>query len=53
MVIHEPECVLLKRRGSEHVMQLLSDKNREEELLFWSKRTKQLRSVQKAKRVKV
>ena len=53
MVIHEPECVLLKRRGSEHVMRLLSDKNREEELKFWSERTKQLRSLYKTNREKV
>ena len=53
MIIHEPECVLLKRCGSVHVMRLLSDNNREEELKFWSDRTKQLRSLHKTNRVKV
>ncbi|MEA1911664.1 MAG: hypothetical protein U9N32_08325 [Spirochaetota bacterium] len=53
MAPYEPECVLLRRRGAEYVMRLLSDKNREEELKFWSERTKQLRSLHKTNRVKV
>ena len=47
MTTHEPECVILKRQGAEYVAQLLSGKSRKEELEFWSKRTKRLRSKQK------
>jgi hypothetical protein len=43
MVTHESECVVLKRRGAEYVAQMLSDKSREEEVEFWSKRTERLR----------
>ena len=49
MTTHEPECVALKRRGAEYVGQLLSGKSKQEELEFWSKRTKSLRSRQKPK----
>ena len=49
MKINEPECVALKRRGAEYVTQLLSGKSRQEELEFWSKRTKRLRSQQNLK----
>jgi hypothetical protein len=50
MKIHEPECVALKRRGTEYVAQLLSGKLRQEEFEFWKKRTERLRSQQKEKR---
>lgn len=50
MTIREPECVTLKRRGAEHVAQLLSGKSKREELEFWDKRTESLRSRQKSER---
>lgn len=50
MTTREPECVTLKRRGAEHVAQLLSGKSKREELEFWDKRTESLRSQQKSKR---
>ena len=53
MTTHEPECVALKRRGAEHVAQLLSGKSRQEELEFWSKRTELLRSQQKQEKPKL
>ena len=53
MTTHEPECVALKRRGAEHVAQLLSGKSRQEELEFWSKRTEFLRSQQKQEKPKL
>ncbi len=53
MTTHEPECVALKRRGAEHVAQLLSGKSRQEELEFWSKRTEFLRSQQKQEKLKL
>lgn len=46
MITHESECVALKRKGAKYVEQLLSGKSREEELEFWSKRTKRLQSQQ-------
>ena len=50
MTTREPECVILKRRGAEHVAQLLSGKSKREELEFWDKRTESLRSRQKSER---
>lgn len=50
MTTREPECVTLKRRGAEHVAQLLSGKSKQEELEFWNKRTESLRSRQKSER---
>ena len=50
MTTREPECVILKRRGAEHVAQLLSGKSKQEELEFWDKRTESLRSRQKSER---
>ena len=46
MTIREPECVTMKRRGADYVAELLLGKSREEELEFWRKRTKRLRSHQ-------
>jgi ribosomal protein L22 len=37
--IHEPECVLLKRRGAEHVAKLIAGMSLQEQLEFWRKRT--------------
>jgi len=47
MMIHEPECVALKRRGAEHVARLLSGKSRQEQLEFWIRRTERLLAGQK------
>ena len=38
-MIHEPECVLLKRRGAEHVAKLVTGMTLQEQLEFWRKRT--------------
>ncbi len=46
MAIHEPECIALKRRGAQHVAQLLSGKSQKEQLAFWQKRTTRLASQQ-------
>lgn len=51
MTTREPECVILKRRGAEHVAQLLSGKSKREELEFWDKRTESLRARQKPDRL--
>lgn len=51
MVIHEAECVALKRRGAEHVAQMLLGKSRLEEIEFWRKRTESLRSHQSHNKV--
>jgi len=45
MIKREPECVILKRQGAEHVAQLLKGKTRQEEADFWRKRTARLRSL--------
>ncbi len=37
--IREPECVMLKRRGAEHVAKLIAAMSLEEQLGFWRKRT--------------
>jgi hypothetical protein len=39
-MIREPECVMLKRRGAEHVAKLITGLSLQEQLEFWSKRTK-------------
>ena len=39
-MIREPECVVLKRRGVEHVAKLISGMSLQEQLEFWRKRTK-------------
>jgi len=36
---HEPECVILKRRGAKHVAQLVAGMSLQEQLEFWRKRT--------------
>ncbi len=47
-VIHEPDCVTIKRRGAERVRRLVEGMSREEELEFWRKRTEDMRARQKA-----
>ena len=37
--IREPECVVLKRRGAEHVAKLIAGMSPQEQLEFWRKRT--------------
>ncbi len=38
-MIREPECVVLKRRGAEHVAKLIAGMSTQEQLEFWRKRT--------------
>ena len=38
-MIREPECVVLKRRGAEHVAKLIAGMSLQEQLEFWRKRT--------------
>ena len=40
VMIREPECVVLKRRGTEHVEKLIAGMSQQEQLEFWRKRTK-------------
>lgn len=40
VMIREPECVVLKRRGAEHVEKLIAGMSQKEQLEFWRKRTK-------------
>ena len=47
MIIPEPECVLLKRRGAEHVRQLTDGMSVQEQLEFWRKRTEAMLERQK------
>nr|VFK59549.1 MAG: hypothetical protein BECKTUN1418F_GA0071002_11795 [Candidatus Kentron sp. TUN]VFK64208.1 MAG: hypothetical protein BECKTUN1418D_GA0071000_12505 [Candidatus Kentron sp. TUN]VFK68013.1 MAG: hypothetical protein BECKTUN1418E_GA0071001_11745 [Candidatus Kentron sp. TUN] len=43
----EPECVLLKRRGAEHVEKLIEGMSLQEQLTFWRKRTEIMLERQK------
>lgn len=47
MTSYEPKCVALKRRGAEHVAQLLAGKTEQEQLEFWQQRTERLKSHNK------
>nr|VFK52221.1 MAG: hypothetical protein BECKTC1821D_GA0114238_11591 [Candidatus Kentron sp. TC] len=47
LMIREPECVLLKRRGAEHVGKLIAGMSRQEQLAFWQKRTEIMLERQK------
>jgi hypothetical protein len=40
VIIREPQCVLLKRHGAEHVAKLITGMSQQEQLDFWQKRTK-------------
>jgi hypothetical protein len=40
VMVREPECVVLKRRGAEHVEKLIAGMSQQEQLEFWRKRTK-------------
>ena len=46
-MIREPECVILKRRGAEHVAKLIAKMTQQEQLEFWQKRTKAMLVRQK------
>lgn len=46
----EPECVRIKRRGNEHVRQLIGTMTLEEQLEFWRQRTEGLRKRQEQQR---
>nr|VFJ60295.1 MAG: hypothetical protein BECKDK2373C_GA0170839_10805 [Candidatus Kentron sp. DK] len=39
LMIREPECVRLKRRGAEHVENLIAGLSLPEQLVFWERRT--------------
>ena len=41
-MIREPECVMLKRRGAEHVAKLIAGMSLQEQLEFWRKRTQDM-----------
>ncbi len=45
MKTKESQCVTLKRSGSDYVLKLLSGKSEQEELEFWTVRTKRLRAL--------
>lgn len=51
MKMNEPYCVVMKRRGAEHVAQMLSRKSRKEQLDFWIKRSERLVAKQKRNQV--
>ena len=51
-VIHDPECVAIKRRGAERVRRLVEGMSRDEELEFWRKRTENMRARQEASKSK-
>lgn len=40
MIIREPQCVVLKQHGAEHVSKLIAGMSQQEQLEFWQKRTK-------------
>jgi len=44
--IREPECVLLKRRGAEHVEKLIAGLSLQKQLAFWQRRTQIMRERQ-------
>ena len=46
-MIREPECVVLKRRGAEHVAKLIAGMSLQEQLEFWRKRTQAMLARQK------
>jgi hypothetical protein len=47
IMIREPECVVLKRRGAEHVTKLIAGMSLPEQLAFWQKRTEAMLNRQK------
>ena len=47
MKVREPECVMLKRRGAEHVAKLVAGMSLPEQLVFWRQRTEAMLVRQK------
>ncbi len=47
-MIREPKCVVLKRRGAEHLAKLVAGMSLQEQLEFWHHRTESMRSRQKS-----
>ena len=47
MTVYEPECVVLKRHGAEHVSKLVAGMSLQEQLEFWQKRTENMLIRQK------
>jgi hypothetical protein len=47
IIMREPECILLKRRGAEHIRQLIEGKSVQEQLEFWRHRTDAMQKRQK------
>ncbi len=52
MTTYESECVVLKRRGAEHVAKLLANMSVQEQLAFWKQRTEQMRMRQEQQKKK-
>ena len=50
MTVREPEFMVWKRRGAEHVRRQVEGMSSEEELEFWRKRTEKMRARQRAAR---
>ena len=50
MTDREPECVVLKRRGAEHVAKMLMGMSLPEQLAFWQKRTELMLNRQNSHR---
>ncbi len=42
----EPKCVLLKRRGAEHVAKEIAGFDRKREIAYWRRRSEKLRALQ-------
>lgn len=47
MVAREPECVAWKRRGADHVANLLAGKSVQEQMDYWRRRTESMLEKQK------
>jgi hypothetical protein len=47
MKVREPECIMLKRRGAEHVAKLVAGMSLPEQLEFWRRRTEAMLVRQK------
>ena len=47
IIMREPECILLKRRGAEHIRQLIEGRSVQEQLEFWRQRTDAMLKRQK------
>ena len=44
----EPSCVILKRRGAEHVASEIAGLDQKQEIEYWQKRSAKLRALQEA-----